>query len=245
MAVRTGKGKADKGTSTSIREGVRLPEQGGGLTPERKSPRTPTLRFRERKTIGCSGESARRPRKGKTSAGGRRGSSGQAGRGREQHTCPEARIRRRYNRTQQANGKKISRNYLQVLENIVSLHSQYQNGALVQLVRIRACHARGQGFESPTHRQQTEGEIPGGKEQETRQFTTASFFVSPHRMAVRMGKGEADKGTSASIKVRCRNARASRQPACHAKPEPGMKLSGRLRRIYKRANTIPHEIRFR
>ena len=27
------------------------------------------------------------------------------------------------------------------------------NGALVQLVRIRACHARGQGFESPTHRQ--------------------------------------------------------------------------------------------
>ena len=26
------------------------------------------------------------------------------------------------------------------------------NGALVQLVRIRACHARGQGFESPTHR---------------------------------------------------------------------------------------------
>ena len=26
-------------------------------------------------------------------------------------------------------------------------------GALVQLVRKRACHARGQGFESPTHRQ--------------------------------------------------------------------------------------------
>ena len=75
-----------------------------------------------------------------------------------------------------------------------------QNGALVQLVRIRACHARGQGFESPTHRQQTEGEIPGGKEQETRQFTTASFFVSPHRMAVRTGKGKADKGTSTSIR---------------------------------------------
>ena len=182
MAVRTGKGKADKGTSTSIREGVRLPEQGGGLTPERKSPRTPTLRFRERKTIGCSGESIHIP-------GGRRGSSGQAGGGREQHTCREARIRRRHSRTRQANGKKISRNYLQVLENIVSLHSQYQNGALVQLVRIRACHARGQGFESPTHRQQTEGKIPGGKKQETRQFTTASFFVSPHRMAVRIGQG--------------------------------------------------------
>ncbi len=30
---------------------------------------------------------------------------------------------------------------------------QQKNGALVQLVRIRACHARGQGFESPTHRQ--------------------------------------------------------------------------------------------
>ena len=74
------------------------------------------------------------------------------------------------------------------------------NGALVQLVRIRACHARGQGFESPTHRQQTEGKIPRGKEQETRQFTTASFFVSPHRMAVRTGKGKADKGTSTSIR---------------------------------------------
>ena len=247
MAVRTGKGKADKGTSTSIREGVRLPEQGGGLTPERKSPRTPTLRFRERETIGCSGESARRLRRihphPRREAGKHR--TGREGGGREQHTCREARIRRRYNRTQLANGKKISRNYLQVLENIVSLHSQYQNGALVQLVRIRACHARGQGFESPTHRQQTEGKISGGKKQETRQFTTASFFVSPHRMAVRMGKGEADKGTSASIRVRCRNARASRQPACRAKPEPGMKLSGRLRRIYKRANTIPHEIRFR
>ena len=105
--------------------------------------------------------------------------------------------------------------------------------------------ARGQGFESPTHRQQTGEEISGDKKQETRQFTTASFFVSPHRMAVRMGKGEADKGTSASIRVRCRNVRVSRQPACRAKPEPGMKLSGRLRRIYKRANTIPHEIRFR
>ena len=247
MAVRTGKGKADKGTSTSIRAGVRLPEQGGGLTPERKSPRTPTLRFRERETIGCSGESARRLRRihphPRREAGKHR--TGREGGGREQHTCREARIRRRYNRTQLANGKKISRNYLQVLENIVSLHSQYQNGALVQLVRIRACHARGQGFESPTHRQQTGEEIFGDKKQETRQFTTASFFVSPHRMAVRMGKGEADKGTSASIRVRCRNARASRQPACRAKPEPGMKLSGRLRRIYKRANTIPHEIRFR
>ena len=29
-------------------------------------------------------------------------------------------------------------------------------GALVQLVRIRACHARGQGFESPTHRTKTD-----------------------------------------------------------------------------------------
>ena len=32
--------------------------------------------------------------------------------------------------------------------------SAISNGALVQLVRIRACHARGQGFESPTHRQE-------------------------------------------------------------------------------------------
>ena len=35
------------------------------------------------------------------------------------------------------------------------MHSQTKNGALVQLVRIRACHARGQGFESPTHRQES------------------------------------------------------------------------------------------
>ena len=83
---------------------------------------------------------------------------------------------------------------------VLPLHSQSAKGVLVQLVRIRACHARGQGFESPTHRQQTEGKIPGGKEQETRQFTTASFFVSPHRMAVRTGKGKADKGTSTSIR---------------------------------------------
>ena len=46
----------------------------------------------------------------------------------------------------------------------LSLHSQYRktvaakNGALVQLVRIRACHARGQGFESPTHRQPRGGD---------------------------------------------------------------------------------------
>ena len=31
--------------------------------------------------------------------------------------------------------------------------SVLQYGALVQLVRILACHASGQGFESPTHRQ--------------------------------------------------------------------------------------------
>ena len=41
-----------------------------------------------------------------------------------------------------------------------------KNGALVQLVRIRACHARGQGFESPTHRQK-------------RMIERSSFFVVP------------------------------------------------------------------
>ncbi len=166
------------------------------LTPERKAPRTPyptapgkgnnrmLRRIRpatpERKNIRR--REAGKQRTGREGAGnstpaGRHASGGgTAGHGRQ-------------------TAKKISRNYLQVLENIVSLHSQYQNGALVQLVRIRACHARGQGFESPTHRQQTGEEIFGDKKQETRQFTTASFFVSPHRMAVRMGKGEADKGT--------------------------------------------------
>ena len=47
--------------------------------------------------------------------------------------------------------KKIGRN-LQIVIFALSLHSQSAIGALVQLVRIRACHARGQGFESPTHR---------------------------------------------------------------------------------------------
>ena len=32
-------------------------------------------------------------------------------------------------------------------------------GALVQLVRIRACHARGPGFESPTHRTKEDNRI--------------------------------------------------------------------------------------
>ena len=48
---------------------------------------------------------------------------------------------------------------LQIKKIIVPLHRNQEikvassnNGALVQLVRIRACHARGQGFESPTHR---------------------------------------------------------------------------------------------
>ncbi len=34
----------------------------------------------------------------------------------------------------------------------LSLQPQNQTGALVQLVRIRACHARGHEFESRTHR---------------------------------------------------------------------------------------------
>ena len=41
---------------------------------------------------------------------------------------------------------------LPIRKKALYLHSQSANGALVQLVRIRACHARGQGFESPTHR---------------------------------------------------------------------------------------------
>ena len=54
--------------------------------------------------------------------------------------------------------KKLLKN-LQIQKNTLPLHRNQEikvassnNGALVQLVRIRACHARGQGFESPTHR---------------------------------------------------------------------------------------------
>ena len=45
---------------------------------------------------------------------------------------------------------------LQIPNFVLPLQSQSANGALVQLVRIRACHARGQGFESPTHRTKTD-----------------------------------------------------------------------------------------
>ena len=39
---------------------------------------------------------------------------------------------------------------------------QPRNGALVQLVRIRACHARGHGFESRTHRSKSRnGNVSG------------------------------------------------------------------------------------
>ena len=57
--------------------------------------------------------------------------------------------------------KKKSQKNLEIEKFALSLHSQSEIdntteskvlGALVQLVRIRACHARGQGFESPTHR---------------------------------------------------------------------------------------------
>ena len=48
--------------------------------------------------------------------------------------------------------KKNASKYLQIPNFVLPLQSQSANGALVQLVRIRACHARGQGFESPTHR---------------------------------------------------------------------------------------------
>ena len=185
-----GKSKADKGTSTSIREGGTPAGTKGGLTPERKSPKDtyPTVpgkgnnrmlrRIRpatpERKNIRRLRRIHPHPRR---EAGKHR--TGREGAG-NSTPCREARIRRRHSRTRQANGKKISRNYLQVLENIVSLHSQYQNGALVQLVRIRACHARGQGFESPYAPPANRRENPRRQKRKTRQFTTASFFIPHH-----------------------------------------------------------------
>lgn len=52
------------------------------------------------------------------------------------------------------------RKYLQVQILYVTLHPRLRNkpntatsGAVVQLVRIRACHARGRGFEPLPHRQ--------------------------------------------------------------------------------------------
>ena len=53
--------------------------------------------------------------------------------------------------------------YLKKIINLFAVFDFYttfalaiSNGALVQLDRIRACHARGQGFESPTHRERND-----------------------------------------------------------------------------------------
>ena len=61
---------------------------------------------------------------------------------------------------------------LQIRIFVLPLQSQSANGALVQLVRIRACHARGQGFESPTHR---EKRVRGATEFSVAFFTKVSF----------------------------------------------------------------------
>ena len=77
---------------------------------------------------------------------------------------------------------------MEVRNFVVPLHSQSgsnealesnQNGALVQLVRIRACHARGQGFESPTHRRKTSKDAA----KSCKQFVYKTFcFFLPHRI---------------------------------------------------------------
>lgn len=58
------------------------------------------------------------------------------------------------------NHENFFRKYLQVQILYVTLHPRLRNkpntatsGAVVQLVRIRACHARGRGFEPLPHRQ--------------------------------------------------------------------------------------------
>jgi hypothetical protein len=54
--------------------------------------------------------------------------------------------------------KKIIQKYLWIRQNSISLHPQSRDesnskkGAVVQLVRIHACHAWGHGFESRPHR---------------------------------------------------------------------------------------------
>lgn len=76
--------------------------------------------------------------------------------------CRTDRIRPLLRRSQRSQGSDAGRIFdflppksakrLPIRKKALYLHSQSANGALVQLVRIRACHARGQGFESPTHR---------------------------------------------------------------------------------------------
>ena len=56
------------------------------------------------------------------------------------------------------------RKHLQIKKKAVTLHTlsdtkSRHNGALVQLVRIHACHAWGHGFESRTHRKTSSKEI--------------------------------------------------------------------------------------
>ena len=58
--------------------------------------------------------------------------------------------------------KKFLRNVFFIQEKVIPLHPQNSketyNGALVQLVRMPACHAGGHEFESRTHRFSKTGE---------------------------------------------------------------------------------------
>ncbi len=70
------------------------------------------------------------------------------------------------------------------------------NGALVQLVRIHACHAWGHGFESRTHRLRKKTEIRKSKTISSKSVTLGIFFCYTTTDEYPVGSRKLDKSSN-------------------------------------------------